>query len=80
MAPVADPDLPNLAALLADEGDINVGYLRPVGQVAIASDPHQPLAMLRRRPDESLAEVLQRLDAAVATAVECGEFTDEINA
>ncbi|RZU98205.1 hypothetical protein [Spiribacter vilamensis] len=79
MAQIADPDLPNLAALLADEGSINVGYLRPVGQVAIASDPHQALAMLRRRPDEPLAAVLRRLDAAVATALEHGEFTDEIN-
>ena len=79
MAPIADSDLPHLAELVAYEGDINVGYLRPVGQVAIASDPHQALAMLRRRPGESLTEVLRRLDAAVATAVEYGELTDEIN-
>lgn len=80
MAHITDLDLPNIDALLADDGDINIGYLHPVGQVAVASDPHNALAMLRRRPEETLADILLRLDAAVETALEHDEFTDEINA
>mgnify|MGYP006421574563 CR=1 FL=1 len=70
---------PHIAAVLVDEGDISVGQLRPAGQVAIASDPHQAIAIPRRRPDESFAETLKPLDAVLATAVECGKLADGIN-
>lgn len=38
------------------------------------------LAALVRRNDESFMDLMQRLDTAVAKAVQTGEFTDEINA
>ena len=36
--------------------------------------------MLVRRPGESLAELLQRLDAAIEDAYENGVYIDEVNA
>jgi hypothetical protein len=35
--------------------------------------------MLVRRPDESLADLLQRLDAAIEDACENGVYIDEVN-
>lgn len=70
--------LPNLEALI-EEGQITLGMLEPIGCVAIASDDHNALAMLKRRPGETLAELLLRLDAAIGDAVEHEIFIDEIN-
>lgn len=44
-----------------------------------ASDEDQCLAILQRRENETLVEMLDRLDAAVAFAWENNEFIDEIN-
>lgn len=70
--------LPNLEAFV-EEGQITLGMLEPIGCVAIASDNHNSLAMLKRRQGEPLAELLLRLDAAIGEAVEKQIFTDEIN-
>lgn len=70
--------LPNIAALI-DEGEITVGALRPVGCVAVANDGHNSLAMLVRRNGETLAQLLTRLDLAIAKATTEDVFTDEIN-
>ena len=79
MAAPKPPALPNIETLIEENGQITVGHLNPVGVVAIANDEHNALAMLRRRPGESLAELLRRLDAAIDLALEEGERTDEIN-
>ena len=72
--------LPHIEALIEAEGHINLGYrLSPVGQVAVASDEQQALAMPRRRTGQSLGELLRRLDAAVCDATENQVFADEIN-
>lgn len=47
--------------------------------MAIATDEHNILAMLVRRPNESLDDLLQRLDAAIEAAYEYDHFTDEVN-
>jgi hypothetical protein len=70
--------LPNIESLL-EEGQITVGILRPVGCVAIANDEHSTLAMLQRRPGETLQQLLFRLDQAIAKAQDDGDFIDEIN-
>jgi hypothetical protein len=70
--------LPNIESLLED-GQITVGILRPVGCVAIANDDHNTLAMLQRRPGETLQQLLLRLDQAIAKALNDDEFIDEIN-
>lgn len=75
----ASGDLPNIAHLI-EYGDITVGVLHPVGCVATAVDEDQSLAMLVRRPGESLLDLLVRLDQAIEKAYREEIFTDEINA
>ena len=53
--------------------------LEPVSCVAIAADGDTCLAMLRRRDGETLAQLLIRLDLAIAKALTDDIFTDEIN-
>jgi hypothetical protein len=57
--------LPHIADLITD-GEITVGVIRPVGCVAVATDGHNSLAMLKRRPGETLTQLLTRLDQAIA--------------
>lgn len=71
--------LPHIEAFL-EEGEITLGVMSPVGCVAIAVDQSNALAMLKRRSGESLSDLLLRLDAAIAYALEEGDFVDEINA
>ena len=47
--------------------------------VAVASDGNTTLAMLVRRKGETLAQLLTRLDLAIAKAYDEEIFTDEIN-
>ena len=71
-------ELPHIAGLI-QYGEITVGVVRPVGCVALASDADTTLAMLARRKGETLAQLLTRLDLAIAKAHDEGVFTDEIN-
>jgi hypothetical protein len=73
------PDLENLQRVI-DGGGLSIATIGSVGCVAAASDGARCLAMLARRPDESLIHLLQRLDDAVATAIRTGDRIDEINA
>jgi hypothetical protein len=70
--------LPNIADLIAD-GQITIGEMYPIGCVAVANDGHNSLAMLRRREGETLAQLLTRLDQAIAKAFDEDIYTDEIN-
>jgi len=71
--------LPNIAELI-EEGQITIGVLHKSWCIAAtADDGHDNLAMLVRRKDETLAELLTRLDLAIAKAQTEGIFTDEIN-
>lgn len=56
-----------------------VGTVAPIKGAAIAHDGKQTLAMLRRRPREAIADLLTRLDAAIASAQSSGSRVDEIN-
>ena len=71
-------DLPYIAELIND-GEITIGTLRPVGYVATACDEDSALAMLVRQNGETLAQLLTRLDLAIAKAYEENIFMDEIN-
>ncbi len=75
-----DPDLnlPHIAELIED-GQITIGTLYPVGCVATANDDHNTLAMLVRRKDESLLQLLTRLDQAIDKAFNEDIYTDEVN-
>jgi hypothetical protein len=47
--------------------------------VAVATDGHNTLAMLKRRPGETLTQLLTRLDQAIERAWMEEIYTDEIN-
>ena len=71
--------LANIAALIDHDGQITLGALDPIKCAAIANDDDSCLAMLPRRPGETLQQLLERLDAAIDLAWTTDEFTDEIN-
>lgn len=78
--PVAAPGaFPNIELLIDGEGDITIGRVGPIRCAATAANEDQCLAMLRWRDGESLLDLLQRLDHAIAIADETGECIDEIN-
>ena len=70
-------ELPHTELII--DGEITVGTLAPVGCVAIATDGHNTLAMLKRREGETLAQLLTHLDLAIGKAFTEDVFTDEIN-
>ena len=72
--------LPNLEEfVIHGDGQIAIGAIKPIACAAIANDEHNMLAALVRRPDETLQQLLERLDQAVQLALEDEVFTDEIN-
>ncbi len=70
---------PHIEEFLESGGNIEIGSVRPMGYVAVASDEHNMLAALTRNTGETLMELMQRLEAAVDLAVNHDTFTDEIN-
>jgi hypothetical protein len=68
-----------LAALMDDSGQITISRMHPIKCAAIANHSRNNLAMLQRRPQESLQQLLKRLDEAVGLAWNKNESTDEIN-
>jgi hypothetical protein len=81
-----DPlSLPNIAELI-EHGQIAIGTFPGVGCAAVASGKfnaasgrHKTLSVLARRKGETLAQLLTRLELAVAMALEDKIFTDEVN-
>ncbi len=71
--------LPHIAAVMDSGGQIMLGTVKPLAGAAVAHDGKKTLAMLRRRPAEAVADLLVRLDAAIATAQSTGSRVDEIN-
>ena len=71
--------LNNLERIVDEEGGITVSVIESWGCIAAAAEKTHSVAMLRRRQGESLTELLQRLDAAVATAYATGSRVDEVN-
>lgn len=71
--------LKNITELIDSGGQISLRELPPVRCAAVASDDDNCLAMLQRRPGETLHELLVRLDAAIAIAWNEQHFIDEIN-
>lgn len=65
--------------LLDGEGEITIGPIGSIRCAAVACGAHNALAMLVRRPQESLHDLLTRLDEAIRLAVEEERYTDEIN-
>ena len=79
-ATIAGQFLPNLEKfVIHGEGQIAIGAIKPIACAAIANDEHNMLAALVRRPDETLTQLLERLDQAVQLALDEEIYTDEIN-
>jgi hypothetical protein len=60
-------------------GQIMMGNVAPIRDAAVAHDGKKTLVMLRKRSTESVADLLVRLDRAIATAQSTGQRVDEIN-
>jgi len=56
-----------------------IGTMQPIRRAAVAHDGNKTLAMLRCKSNESLTDILLRLEAAIAKAKATGERVDEIN-
>ena len=56
-----------------------IGTIAPIRNAAVAHDGKNTLAMLRRKPGETITALIERLDTAIATARSSGERVDEIN-
>jgi len=70
---------PNITAVIASGGQIMIGTVAPIRDAAVAHDGKKTLAMLRRRPDEAIPDLLARLEIAIGTAKATGTRVDEIN-
>ncbi len=75
----AAPLLENIAELIDNGGQISIGRLAPIECAVVANDEHNCLAMLQRQPGETLQELLERLDASIAAALDGEAFIDEVN-
>jgi hypothetical protein len=72
---VATDQLRHIAAVLDSAGQIMLGTVKPIADAAVAHDGHKTLAMSTA---EAVADLLLRLDAAIATAQSNGRRVDEI--
>ena len=71
---------PNLQELIESDGTLNIGQVEPLPScTAIAAQGRQVYAMLAVEDDETLTDILNRLDAAIEKALDDGTITDEIN-
>lgn len=66
-------------ALIDNGGHIMVGRVDPIALAAIAWDGRQAVAMLQCRNNETLPDLLQRLDLAIDSAKRQGRRVDEVN-
>jgi len=64
--------LPHVTGLILNGGNITIGRVEPLEGIAVAADAARVLATLVRREDETVEELLRRLDAAVGQAVQSG--------
>jgi len=62
-----------------ERGQIVIGYMDPVGSVAIAAEGRNTIAMLRRGKDETFKQLLARLDMAIESATIDDVYVDEVN-
>jgi len=62
-----------------ERGQIVIGYMEPVGPVAIAAEGRDTIAMLRRGKDETFKQLLARLDLAIESATIDNVYVDELN-
>lgn len=69
----------HIDALMKAGGQITLGRMAPLDGVAVAADDHNLYAVLRRKPEETFTELLNRLDEAVAIAKNGGPRANEVD-
>ena len=73
------PVFPQIEAIIRSGGQIMIGTVAPITGAAVAHDGKSTLAMLRCQAQETLPDLLQRLEAAIGAAEATGKRVDEIN-
>ena len=73
------PSLPNIEFLIDGNGNITIGQIGPSRCAATACQERRVLATLTRRDDETLEQLLMRLETAIDKAMEEDIIIDEIN-
>ena len=71
--------LPTLQWFADNGGQITLGSIPPLDCVAIAANEHGMIVALQRRPKESLADLIDRLDTSLDHCLQNETFIDEIN-
>lgn len=69
----------HIEAIIHNGGQIMIGTIKPIEHAALAHDGQNTVAMLRCKSNESLNNILDRLEAAIASAETTGRVVDEIN-
>jgi hypothetical protein len=68
-----------IQAFLDDtRGQITIGEIPPIRRAALAAQGKNARVSLVGRPNETVLELLQRLDAALADFIASGTITDEV--
>lgn len=70
---------PHVTALLDAGGNVTLGRVKPIDDVAVAANDRRVLATLKRRKGERAADLMQRLDDALNHAAHGGAPINEIN-
>jgi hypothetical protein len=68
----------HLTSLLDAGGHVTLGRMEPIECAAIAANGREVFAVLRRRPDESAASLMERLEAALESRAHGGELVNEV--
>lgn len=79
MSNTISPALAHIEALIDAGGQIMLGTVQPIVGAAVAHDGKKTLVMLKRQSAEPVSTLLERLDAAIETALRTGTRVDEIN-
>jgi hypothetical protein len=78
-SPSAVPALANIQAFLTrTRGQITIGEIPPIRRAALAAEGKKPRVALVCRDDESITELLQRLDAALGKTMADNSVVDEV--
>lgn len=75
----AAPTYPRIESIIRSGGQVMIGTIAPITGAAVAHDGKNTLAMLRCQPQETLPQLLQRLEAAIVVAQTTGKRVDELN-
>ena len=70
---------PTLQWYVENDGQISIGRIGPIACAAVANDNHHMHVALVRRTNETLTDLLTRLDVALLDAIENQNYVDEIN-